>query len=85
MSDREYFIGGVKSGRRYVVSIDKLQLQKRGIPGVIRAKEAIIEFRGEKSSRSIELQKIEPSDFSNLNTKLVEYYAEDAQIFELLS
>lgn len=85
MSDREYFIGGVKSSRRYVVSIEKSQLQKRGIPGVVRAKEAIIEFRGEKSSRSIELEKIEPSDFSKLNTKLVEFYAEGTQIFELLS
>jgi hypothetical protein len=73
------------SGRRYVVSIEKLDPQKRQIPGEIRAKAAFIDFRGEKSSRAIELAKIEPADFSKLNTKPVEFFGGDAQIFEILS
>jgi hypothetical protein len=56
------------SGRRYVVSIENLDLQGRQIPGEIRAKAAFIDFRGEKSSRAIELAKIEPAEFSKLNT-----------------
>ena len=85
MSEREYFVGGVKHGRQYVVSIKKLELAERRIPGEIRAKAAFIDFRGEKSSRAIELAKIEPAEFSKLNTKPVEFFADDAQIFEVLS
>jgi hypothetical protein len=85
MSEREYFIGGVKSGRQYVVSIEKLQPQATQIPGAIRAKAAFIEFRGEKSSRAIELARIEPADFSKLKTKPVGFFVDDAQIFEILS
>jgi hypothetical protein len=85
MSEREYFIGGVKSGRQYVVSINKTGLQEKQVPGKIRAKAAFIDFRGEKSSRAIELAKIEPAEFSKLNTRRVEFFASDAQIFEILS
>ena len=84
MSEREYFIGGVKSGRQYVVSIKKLEPQERQIPGEIRAKAAFIDFRGENSSRAIALAKIELAEFSKLNTKPVEFVAGDAQIFEIL-
>ena len=85
MSDREYFIGGVKSGPQYVVSIEKPEPEERPIAGEIRAKAAFIDFRGEKSSRAIELAKIEPAEFSKLDTKPVESFAGDAQIFEILS
>ena len=85
MSEREYFIGGVKSGRQYVVSIKKLERQERQIPGEIRAKAAFIDFRGENSSRAIELAKIELAEFSKLDTKPVEFFAGDAQIFEILA
>jgi hypothetical protein len=85
MSEREYFIGGVKSGRQYVVSIKKLEPQERQIPAQIRAKAAFIDFRGENSSRAIELAKIELAEFSKLNTKPVEFFAGDAQIFEILT
>jgi hypothetical protein len=85
MNEREYFVGGVKSGRQYVVSIKKPEPEEMRIPGEIRAKAAFIDFRGEKSSRAIELTKIEPDEFSKLNTKPVETFAGDAQIFEILS
>jgi hypothetical protein len=85
MSEREYFVGGVKTGPRYVVSIKKLEPEERPIPGEIRAKAAFIDFRGERSSRAIELAKIEPAEFSKLNTKPVESLGSDAQIFEILS
>jgi hypothetical protein len=85
MSEREYFIGGVKSGRQYVVSIKKPEPQESWIPGEVRAKAAFIDFRGEKSSRAIELAKIEPAEFSKLNTKPVEFLTGDAQIFEILA
>jgi hypothetical protein len=85
MSEPEYFVGGVKSGRQYVVSLEKAGLQERQIPAEIRAKAVLIDFRGEKSSRAIELAKIEPSEFSKLKTKPVEFSATDAQIFEIIS
>jgi hypothetical protein len=85
MSEREYFIGGVKSGPAYVVSIKKLEPEERQIPGELRAKAALIDFRGEKSSRAIEFEKIEPAEFSKLKTKPVESFTGEAQIFEILS
>jgi hypothetical protein len=84
MSEREYFIGGVKTGPQYVVSIETPEHPERPVPGEIRAKAAFIDFRGEKSSRAIELAKIEPAEFSKLNTKPVESFAGEAQIFEIL-
>jgi hypothetical protein len=84
MSEREYFIGGVKSGAQYVVSIEKTEHEERPIAGEIRAKAAFIDFRGEKSSRAIELAKIEPAEFSKLHTKPVESFSSGAQIFEIL-
>jgi hypothetical protein len=85
MSEREYFIGGVKTGPQYIVSIEKREHEARPIEGEIRAKAAFIDFRGEKSSRAIELAKIEAAEFSKLNTKPVESFAGEAQIFEILT
>jgi hypothetical protein len=85
MNEREYFIGGVKTGRRYIVSIEKPEHQEKQIPGEIRAKAAFIDFRGEKSSRAIELARIEPAEFSKLQTKLVEFSVGNTQIFEIVS
>jgi hypothetical protein len=84
MNDREYFIGGVKSGRQYIVSLRKPEPGERRIADEVRAKAAFIDFRGEKSSRAIELTKIEPDEFLKLHTKPVEPFTGDAQIFEIL-
>jgi hypothetical protein len=84
MNEREYFIGGVKTGRQYIVSIERPEDKEKQIPGETRAKAAFIDFRGEKSSRAIELARIEPAEFSKLQTKLVEFSAGDTQIFEIL-
>jgi hypothetical protein len=67
------------SGRYYVVSIEKLELQGRQIPGEIRAQAAFIDFRGEKSSRAVELAKIEPAEFSKLTPSQSNSLEGDAQ------